>query len=417
MSNIEEMIVLDKDALLTHAMQHPGLAPKRKPTVEIAAKVIINDIEKTFKEQVQANIEPQLEELVGAYKLANGERDEATDADEWDSGLDDQFENLLEPWATWLSADWLGRYTVDSGLHEENATAKMAAKVANEVWKQTISGKSVMQQLSSAGIVTSDIELYMDMALQQSGTATETPTETETVLPENQTELDDVLAIVKRTVGDAFDQMEVFGDLELALDEDELLANGAGERLGLDSEMVRVLSVVMQDYDDASSAAEYLLGRLDEITAAPAEEEKAPAPAKAAPKAPPAPARAAPPAPGAAKAPPPPPGKPAAPKIETGKPAPAAKPAAKGKAKDSEANALNDVMVLFKENASAWSDTKMAEDLGVSRGTLSNWTTRKSACTLDEDQTGTVRTKLVASINGLMAALGALDGVEYDTVG
>ena len=228
---ISETVTIDKDAILTKAMTHPGLAPKRKPNLEQASKVALSEVEIVFLEQITAYIEPQLEELVGAYKLQNGEREESLSGDDWDSGLDDQFENMLEPWNPWLSADWLGKHTIDSGLHEDGETSKMASRVAREIWKQATSGKTINQQLSSAGIVQTDVELYLEQHLASAADAT--TTENTDVLQENKDELNAVLSKIKRHLGDDFDQMEVYSDLELALDDDEILSSAAAGRLGI----------------------------------------------------------------------------------------------------------------------------------------------------------------------------------------
>lgn len=332
---ISEMgvVTIDKDLILTRTMAHPALAPKRKPTIEQACKVAVSEVEMTFIEQVTACMEPQLEELVGAYKLNGGEREDHENPDEWDSGLDDQFENLLEPWQAWLSANWLGVNTIDSGLHEDNATSKMATKIAREVWKQTVSGRTINQQLSSAGITQPDVEVYFEQHL-----AAQPQQQEAEVLQENKDELHGVLVKIKLAIGDGFDQMEVFGDLELALDDDEILAAGAAPRLGLDADDLPTLALALHDNAKAEDAAQALVEQLVELDVsagpAPAEVEEATPATRTPPPPPPRPSGAT---------PPPPPPRPGAAKATA-----APKAAPKAKTNGGEANHLNNVLSLFK---------------------------------------------------------------------
>lgn len=377
---IQELIG-DKADIIEKAMKNPGLAPKRKPTIEQAMKAVAAEVEFAAMQNVQQNIFPVIENMYEMYTLTNGEYEdvgmpangtEEPDEDfvnasrtEYSAGLDDELEKCLEPLEQFLSADWLGRNTIDTRLWEENAIVKLSQSVAKEVFKQLSYQKTPAQVLSSAGIVQADVEIFFEQHLAQA----ETPKGKQAMADATATSAEDIAAKIKSHVGNDFDQMTVYEDLELACDDDEILANGAGKRLGLDEDDVQALQMVVLEYGE--DTADHMI---ELITAASSGEKAA--------------------KPKADK-------KPAAPKKDAAPVEGAVDPK---------------VLALMKKHGST-QDTAMSATLGVSRATYNNWLNGKNAFAPDGDQYSAVRDELVGNINGLLEALALLDGTEQMEVG
>ena len=177
------------------------------------------------------------------------------------------------------------------------------------------------------------------------------------------TSAEDLAAKIKSHVGNDFDQMTVYEDLELACDDDEILANGAGKRLGLDEDDVQALQMVVLEYGE--DTADHMIELIGNASAGKADKPKAERKA-------------------------------AAPKKD---------------AKPAEGAVDANVLVLMKNHGST-KDTEMSATLGVSRATYNNWLNGKNAFSPDGDQYSAVRDELVRNINGLLEALATLDGTE-----
>ena len=103
---------------------------------------------------------------------------------------------------------------------------------------------------------------------------------------------------------------------------------------------------------------------------------------------------------------------------------PAAKKAAKGRPKKTDAPAppegenvpgdLGQVLAALKANGVA--DTAMAERLGVSRSTYTNYCKGKTVFAPDDEQVATVRGEVILRANELLAALAVIDGTEQMAV-
>ena len=372
---IQEMIG-DKADIIEQAMANPGLAPKRNPTIEQAMKAVASQVEFAAMQNVQQKVLPIIQDMYDMYVLMNGEYEdvgmpengsEEPDEDfvnasrqEYSSGLDDELEKVLEPFEALLSADWLGRNTIDTRLWEENAIVKLSQSVAKEVFKQLSYQKTPAQVLSSAGIVQADVEIFFEQHLAQAST----PKGKQAMADATATSAEDIAAKIKAHVGDNFDQMMVYEDLELACDDDEILANGAGKRLGLDEDDVQALQMVVLEYgEDTADHMIELIGNASsgEKAAKPKADKKAAAP--------------------------------------------------KAQAAPAEGAVDPKVLVLMKNHGST-KDTEMSATLGVSRATYNNWLNGKNPFVPDGDQYSAVRDELVKNINGLLEALALLDGTE-----
>lgn len=372
-------LIGDKADIIEQAMGNPGLAPKRKPTIEQAMKAVASQVEFAAMQNVQQKVLPIIQDMYDMYVLMNGEYEDvgmlseadaaATEPDEdfvnasrteYSSGLDDELEKALEPFETLLSADWLGRNTIDTRLWEENAIVKLSQSVAKEVFKQLSYQKTPAQVLSNAGIVQADVEIFFEQHLAQA----ETPKGKQAMSDATANSAEDLAAKIKSHVGNDFDQMTVYEDLELACDDDEILANGAGKRLGLDEDDVQALQMVVLEY--GNETADHMIELIGNASSG----EKA-----------------------------------AKPKAER-------KPAAPKKDAAPAEGAVDPKVLVLMKNHGSTKDTEMSATLGVSRATYNNWLNGKNAFTPDGDQYSAVRDELVANINGLLEALATLDGTE-----
>jgi len=359
-----------KEEVILAAMQNPGLAPKRRPNIEQALKAVAGEVEYRVKQCVAKDVLPKIQDAYDMYVLMNGEFEdvgevEGQDADEdfikssqdeYGAGLDDEVEKLLEPLEQHLSADWLGRNTIDTQLWNEGAIERLAESVGKEVFKQLSYGKSPSQVLSNAGIVATDVDIYFEQHLNQTQ---------EKPMSNGDDTLATIAAKIKQRVGEGFDVSEVYADIELVCEDDEILAGGALARLGLEQSDYEAVQMATLDYGD--DTAETLYNLVNEATL----EKKAAKPAK--------------------------------PKKD-------AVPAAKVD------NAIDaQVLQLLKEH-SAVKDTDMSARLGVSRATYNNWLNAKNAFVPDADQFTILRDQIVENVNGLLEALSILDGTEQMAV-
>lgn len=346
-----------KDEVIQAALRNPGVAPRRNPTIELVLKAVAGEVEYRAKRRVADDILPTLRDAYEMYTLMNGEFEDTETPDEYGSGLDDEIEKLFEPYEHFLSADWLARNTIDTRLWEENAIAKLAESAGKEVFKQLSYNKTPNQVLSSAGIVQNDVELYFEGHMNQTQ---------EQQKEMSETTIQDVAQRIKLHVGDEYDRMEVYGDLELACDDDEILAHAALARLGLEqSDYDAVQMAVLEHGDDTVDTLAQLV------------EEAPSAKAKA----------------NADK-----------PKREPAKPS-----EPKGDQVDPR------VLGLLKEHSAA-KDTEMSERLGVSRATYNNWINGKNPFQPTDAQRSELRDRIVSDTNGLLEALAILDGTQQMAV-
>jgi hypothetical protein len=360
-----------KDALLAEAFVDPKLHPKKSPTIETALRVVNDLVKKRALLQLQNEIHIDVLDKVAMYEINNGEYadipGEAAGArSDYESGMDDQVEAAMEKYDEYLSADWLGRNTIDTGLWEsteEDRTpiAKFAQSAAKEIWKQLTHDKTPAQILSNAGIVQDDVQAHLDTR--------HTPTESD--MPKEQKDFDTLVGQIKAHIGGGFGTMAVYEDLETIFEDDEVLAQSAGNRLGLSKDDIVTLemAVLMADVDDP---ADYVL---EAVNVAKPGKKGAKKPAKK-------------------------------PEAET--------PAEEAPEAPEEGAVPPHVLTALKHCGVG--DTAMAEALGVSRSTLVNYHKGKTAFKPDGDQANTVRQEIVERTNRLLAALAALDGTEAQEV-
>lgn len=361
--HIEELIG-DKGEVIDRAMATSAMSPKRKPTIEQAMKAVMGEVEKTATATMANMVLPLLQDEYDLYTLTNGEYEDATVGgdiapDEFSEGLDNAVERVLEPFNQYLSADWLARNTIDTQLWEQDAVSKLAASLGREVFKQVSYGKTPAQVLSNAGIMTADVEIILEQHLSSN------PKKEKAMADDANVSAESIAAKIKAHIGTDYDRMEVYGDLELLVDDDEILAGGAGKRLGLDDSDIEAVQMVVLEMGEGTVDH---LNELIENASDKAEKPKRTAKTKA--------------------------DKAAAPKPAT------------------TADGVDpNVLALMKAHGST-QDTKISAALGVSRATYNNWLNAKNVFAPDADQLSTLRDELVGNINGLLEALALLDGTE-----
>lgn len=373
--NLYDFVSTDPQNIITEAFKHPVMRIKPRaanpyPSIDDALRATVNAIEYQTIYTVAEKVRPLLEDILLNAELIDGAYDEVDDKTSWEAAVDDQVEAAIEDYVPVLSADWLGNHTIGSGLWEKDGVEKFVMSMGREMYKQLTHGKTPVQIMSAAGVVRADVEARLAIHNQ--------PKEEKT-MTETKEELEAVIQKVAEYVGKDYDVMTVYDDFDLASDDDEGLAEGAGARLGLEAEDVEWLQMERLEHGD--DTAQKLVDMLD---AAVKGTKKKPA-------------------------------KKAAAKAEK----PAAKPKAKAKDEDAAAAAEGgvsaDSLQKLKE-ACTFKDADVAQRLGVSRATFNNWVNGKTACDLGGEQYTTLRDEVVGRINLLHECLAELDGTEAQVV-
>lgn len=353
----------DKGPVLDVAFASPKLNPKKSPTLEIAMRVVGDTVTKKAKATLAEEIGTDLMDAVAMYEVNNGEYEGIPEENsharsEYESGIDDVVEAALEKWDDYLSANWLGINTVETQVwlsndQDRTIVEKLAESAAKEVFKQLTSDKTPAQVLSSAGIVQADVEQRLAAFETQTG---DIPV----------TDITSVVAKIKAHVGKDFDQLSVYEDIETIVEEDdEILSGSAASRLGIGTDEVDIIQLAVLDMDDAPSEITEMLSEYKEPSKR--SQTKAKKEAKAT-----------------------------------------------QQAEDAVNGVDSSVFSSLKECGAG--DTAMAEALGVSRSTYTNYIKGKTHLVATEEQYALLRGELVERANKLLAGLAALDGTELQQV-
>jgi len=367
--------VVNKDTVLEDAFKHPALKikprSKQKPTLDVALKAVQSTLEYNFVRTIAAQIQPTIDDILLEQILMDGEHADSKTTDAWEQCVDDKVEACIENYVPYLSADWLGRNTIASGVWEEDGINKFCASLGREVFKQLTYGKTPIQIMSNVGIVQADVEAMLASHLNA------TEEEKETMTNEQDEDLQNVIQKIADRVGKDFDQLAVYEDLELVSDDDDILANGAAPRLGLDPEDIDVLRTARFEHED--DTAQVLVTMLEDLIGAGSGKKKPAAKAKA-------PAEK----------------KTKAPKLPKN-------------TEDTEGQVDPKVLQLLKEHGGA-KDADLATLIGTSRATYNNYVNGKTAFSPTSDQYSALRDQVIGKLNGLHEALAALDGTEAEVV-
>lgn len=381
--------VVQPSAIFREAFSHPvmKISPRTKvmPDIDDAMKCVLNAIENVVIETMAADMEGKMNDAYEMYYMINGERKKAVSGlSDWDSGMDGVVEDLCEEYSECLSQDWLGRNTLDTAMHEEGAVKKFCLKFGQEYYKNvtrylgdddegTNSGPMTPARImSSAGIVKSQIEEKLQEHIQ----VVKNQTQEEKTMAEEieKSELEEVIAKIAAHVGEGYDVFTVAGDLDLASDDNEILANGAAPRLGLNAADLEVLQGERLLHGAATPTI--LEGMLERAFSTPVAAK--PAKPKGRPK----------------KTPPP-------------------YVALADKKEEAEGLAPHEVdwtVVLEALKTCSAKDEDMANGLGLSRATYNNYATGKVEFVPKAQQGNFVRAQVVSRLNKLLSALGEIDG-------
>ena len=342
--------------ILAKAMGHPALAPKRKPTIEVALKAVAVELERECIDRVRDKMMPDFNDMYDMYVIDNGEYGDVEPERQNDYGaaLDDRVEKIIEPLEALLSADWLGTHTIETRLWEEGAILKLSESLGKEIYKQLSYGKTPAQTLVNAGITKPMVEKALDEHLNS---------EPKEDAPMSDLSLEAVALKIKTRIGDDFDIMATLEEIELAIDDDPILSVGAGARLGLDEDETQSLQMVV--IDEGAQASEVILNAVREATAPKATRAKK----------------------GEAK--------PKKPKVEM-----------------PEGDPIDpDVLTLIKEHGGT-NDTAVAKALGISRATFLKYQKGEADFVLTDEQNEALRGILVEHVNGLLEAVAKFDKAD-----
>lgn len=268
--NIYEMIA-GPDELILSALSHPTMKPGRNPTLEQAMKQVGSEIKSRVCKTVEGELEEKLEEqLQQQHAFINNEYGIIEDErvrNEWESAMDDRVEETIAPYEDHLSADWLGKNTVESGVWLENGVSKLAASAGREVYKKLCEGRTPNQILAAAGVLQDNVEIYFEQHMN--GTIEEQPMTSE------QPTIDTAVAKAAKHLGKGFDIMSVFNDVQQIMDaDDKILTDGAAARMGLEPEDAVAMQMLLFEFDNSAQAAEECVGRITAAIQKPAEKPK-----------------------------------------------------------------------------------------------------------------------------------------------
>lgn len=373
---------VDRNKILEEAFRHPvcKITKNRKPTLEDAIKATVATIEYNFLEVVSAMMQKELEDVLEYQELMDGSHEDSESKDEWEESVDQQVEAKFEPYIATLSADWLGNNTIACGLHEPDGPSKLGMSFARELyrqltWTKTGEEKSANKMLAAAGIVSADVEAMLDQHLNS------TEEEKQAMANEENEDLQAVADKMANHLGNDFDIIEVSGDIDLASDDDEILASGALPRLGLGAEDVNALQVARMMHGD--DLADVLIGLITG-DAKPKKAAKKPAAKKA---------------PAAKK-------DKAAPVYHEGD------EASEDAGAEAEGGGVTAEVLNTLSEFGGVKDADMATEIGVSRATYNNMRAGKSAINISPDKSVLIRDKVVERANALLKALAILDGSD-----
>lgn len=392
MAKVHISALIDTDSTLDEAFRNPALRIKpkssKRPTIDQAIKAVIQEVELAVIEHIVDELKPVLEEAFETHTLCQGERDEAEVVEEWDEMVDELAEEAIAQYTDVLSQDWLGRNTIGTAFHLDDGITKFCNSLGREYFKQitydkeTGGSKSPVKILSSAGITKDQIEARL--AIHNN------PTKEETKAMEAQQneELDGVLNKIAAHVGKDHDLNEVYSDIDLASDDDQILGEGAAARLGIEVDDLNALQT--ERLLNGPEAVQAMCDRIVELTSGPAKAPKVKTVKAKAPK--PAPEPKAPKAPKAPKVP----------EIVDNDPL--------GVSDATGGYITPEVLTTIKDCGGK--DAELALGIGVSRATYNNYVNGRSEFKPTVEQHNFLRQEVVDKLNLLHVALAALDGSD-----
>lgn len=388
--NISSLIATD--GVIEAAFELPAMKIKarsaKRPSLDTAIKCVLQIIEDLVAAHIASAVEPIVQEMYDTQVMLVGERDESDDVQDWDDAMDELLEEAISPYNEMLSADWLAKATIGSALHEENAIQEFADSLGREYYNTLIHDneerkpKSAAKIMSSAGITQAQVETAL--ALHNNNPTEEEKENMETT---DNSELQAVIDKAAAHLGDGYDELTIYDDLDLVSDEDDGLAFGAGARLGLEEQDVRVLQALRLEHEGDTPD---ILHKLLEAAVLALKDGKKPKKA------------------------------PLSKKIkeseENQTPAPKKGKKSKKEEPADKPESVIDGTVLSALKMCGGNDSELAQAIGVSRATYNSYANGKVDFALTETQEGVIREAVVTRLNVLHEALAKIDGGEPEVV-
>lgn len=242
MTTLQDLLPDNAAEILAQAVNHPAV--RKMPNPDQMGKAVLNAIEHEAMRVLSERVMAEAEEALSTLVLLNGEREDAGEGlSDWDSGLDDVSERLAEPYHEHLSADWLGKNTIDAHLHEVGVPAKWASSLAREWYKQYTRNADPNVLLAEVQIGPEDIKATLQANNAPRGQAAQ---EEGFVTPELA---ETIQALFTACGGPEYDPISTYDEIDSASDDDNLLAVGAMQRLveGIDDTACAFYVSALQD--------------------------------------------------------------------------------------------------------------------------------------------------------------------------
>lgn len=386
--------IVSAEEILDAAFQLPTMKIKprsaKRPTEEMAMKAALLETEAAVVRVISQQVHDVLADEYESFCMINGTWEEAEDKDEWEDQADKLVDEAIKPWYPYLSQSWLGENTIATSLHLEDGLNKFCVSLGTEYFKQVTHDNKERRQASPAKILSAAGITKDDVLTRLERHNNPTNEEIETMTEQQSADLDSVLQKIAAHLGKDYDANAVYNDLDLATDDDEILAAGAAPRLGLDESDIPTLQaermihgtdaidIIMQGVQAVLDGGTEKKGKGKK-----AKKEAAPKPAATEAKAVPA-------------------------------PLPPPTPAQVASYDNEEGNLDSAILLALKECGAV--DAEMAKGMGVSRATYNNYANGKTSLSPNETQYNFLRSELVDRANKLAEALAALDGTEPQVV-
>jgi len=232
-----EGLVGSKDDIMAEMLRHPSVNGKKSVTPETALKAAYNAVENAVIVNVQAMLQPQLNEAYDLHCMIAGGPDDITDAnaDDWHEALDTAIENAVQPYNEYLSQDWLGKNTIDTRAHEQGRIEAIAKSAAMECFKQVCSTRKPGQVLAAVGNLKSEVEAVLESVTDDDNA------DAQPMAVQALKEIASVLSIFYVSA-DTFDFANLKDELDSLTGTDEVLSGGAASRLEVNEDGMRALT-------------------------------------------------------------------------------------------------------------------------------------------------------------------------------
>lgn len=221
------------EAIIQYAMASKNIVHQPVVAVQTLAMEAYMVTQDRVRQALVSLITPELREALEMYRLINGDRDTSETPDDWESGLDDVVEKMVEPYDDILTVNWCGRNTIDVNLETDEDVMRWIASFATEGWlvltHDAEEGKPMTTQavLDAVGLTRP----YIEEALTRRPTPVVVTDE-----PAKENIMSDIYTAINRSIAKIGTPVPVdIGNiLDNACDSDTGLAYSGFQMLGLD---------------------------------------------------------------------------------------------------------------------------------------------------------------------------------------